>query len=669
MKHPGSSLSCLVRNSLLLLACCLLPFFLNGCARMGQPDGGWYDETPPYVVGSSPTDGATGIKSRKISIDFNEFIKIDNPTENVVVSPPQVESPEIKAQGKHIIIELKDTLKENTTYTVDFSDAITDNNEGNPLGNYTYTFSTGEVIDTMEIGGYVLDAETLEPVKGIQVGLYDDLSDTAFVTKPFLRVSRTNDSGRFVIKGVAPGNYKVYALQDADGNYMFSQKSETLAFSDEVVTPSSKPDVRQDTIWRDSLHILNISQTNYTHFLPDDIVLRAFTENLTDRYLLKSERTNPNRFTLIFSYGSTQLPTLKPLNFDERVLKVEHNAKRDTINYWIADTAVVNTDSLNISLTYEATDTTGVLQQLTDTLLLLPKLSYEKRLKQEQKQLEDWQKQQEKLKKKGEPYDSIPPVEPLKPKVNISSKFSPDQNVKFVFPTPVASIDTTKIKLYVKIDSLWYESKYLFRPDVKTDYIDEQQVQSATSTAFEFKAEWKPDTEYSLEIDSAAFVDIYGAVTEPIKNGIKVLSLDNYSSLMVTITGAAGRTLVVQLLDKQGSPIKQVSTKSGQAEFYYIDEGTYYLRAFADDNDNGVWDTGYYDQHRQPEPMYYFPEEIECREKWDVTREWNLMAKPLYRQKPSNIIKQKSKQKRTIRNKNELRAKQLGIKYDPEEIK
>ena len=127
---------------------------LSGCARMGQPDGGWYDETPPRVVGAMPADMATGVDSRHITIYFDEFIKIDNPTENVVVSPPQLEVPEIKGAGKRIIVQLNDSLQPNTTYTIDFSDAISDNNEGNPMGNYTFSFSTGKNIDTLQVSGY-----------------------------------------------------------------------------------------------------------------------------------------------------------------------------------------------------------------------------------------------------------------------------------------------------------------------------------------------------------------------------------------------------------------------------------------------------------------------------------------------------------------------------------
>ena len=202
---------------------CLLLAMIVSCARMGQPDGGWYDDTPPRVVHTDPADKGTGVKSKKVTITFDEFIKLEDATSKVVISPPQIEPADIKASGKKIVVELKDSLMDNTTYTIDFSDAISDNNEGNPMGNYTYSFSTGERIDTFEVSGNVLDATNLEPIKGILVGLYDDLSDTVFARKPFIRVSRTDSRGRFVIRGIAPGTYRVYALQDADGNYIYSQ--------------------------------------------------------------------------------------------------------------------------------------------------------------------------------------------------------------------------------------------------------------------------------------------------------------------------------------------------------------------------------------------------------------------------------------------------------------
>ena len=640
-------------NSLFLPFYLLALLLLVSCAKMGQPDGGWFDETPPKVVGATPGDGATKVNQKKINIYFDEFIKLDNPSEKVVVSPPQLEVPEIKGGGKRISISLVDSLKPNTTYTIDFSDAISDNNEGNPMGNYTYSFSTGEVIDTMEVSGCVLESENLEPIKGILVGLYADHADSAFRTKPMLRVSRTDSRGRFVIKGVAPGSYRIYALQDMDGNYMFNQKSEKIAFSHDIIVPSSKPDVRQDTTWIDSLHIKSIDPVKYTHFLPDNIVLKAFTEPLTDRYFLKAERQKANCFSLFFSYGDSILPQIKGLNFDaENAFLIEASEKKDTITYWLKDTALVNQDTLLMDITYRMTDSTGVLVNKTDsTQEILSKEPYAKRMKALEKELAAWTKKQEKKKKKGEPYDSVMEVKPLDVQVSVSSQLDPDRNIFFTFPTPLAKADTAAIHLYAKHDTLWYRAPMEFLP--------------AGNRRYELRGEWRPDIEYSLEVDSAAFEDIYGLASKPIKQGFKVNSLDTYSTLLVNITSLHDQPLLVQLLDSQDKMVKQVKAVNGVAEFYYLKPQKYYMRLIVDRNDNGVWDTGDYDKNQQAEEVYYYPEEIECKAKWDLTESWDPTARELSRQKPGAITKQKPDKEKKVKNQNAQRAAKLGIQYIP----
>lgn len=632
----------------------IIATIIAGCARMGQPDGGWYDDDPPRILGSTPEDQATNVTTKKITIQFDEYIKLADVTQKVIVSPPQLEMPEIKGAGKKIVVELKDTLKPNTTYTIDFSDAISDNNEGNPLGNYTFTFSTGEQIDTCEVAGNVLDASNLEPVKGILVGLYDDLSDSAFKTKPLLRVARTDGRGRFVIKGVAPGEYRVYALQDADGDYIFNQKSEMIAFSHQTYQPSSKPDIRQDTIWKDTLHIDNIIRVPYTHFYPDDIVLLAFQEIQTDRYLIKQpERTNADRFTLYFSYGNPQLPQIRGLNFDEKdAFILEANEKKDTLTYWLRDTMLVNRDTLEMELSYLMTDSTGILVTQVDTVDVLAKTSYEKRQKERKKVIEEWTKKQEKQKKRGEDYDSIMPPVPLAVQYIVKTSMDPDFRVNFVMPSPLAKCDTSAIHLYTKIDSLWYRTPFEF-------YRQESSLRT-----YDFVAEWRPDTEYSLEIDSAAFVDIYGVASAAYKQGIKVKALDEYATLLFQLSGVSDTTVIVELLDKGDRPIKRVRATNAQAEFFYINPAIYYARAFVDRNGNGVWDTGDYDKDLQAEEMYYYPQKIECKAKFDVTLSWNLISTPRTRQKPTEITKQKpDKEQAKLRNRNADRARELGIEY------
>lgn len=625
---------------------------LAGCARMGNPDGGWYDDTPPYVVDSSPKDMAVGVKPKRISIYFNEFVKLEDAQNKVIVSPPQLEMPEIKASGKRVIVDLKDSLKENTTYSIDFGDAISDFTEGNPMGNYAFTFSTGQVIDTLQVSGYVLNAENLEPIKGIQVGLYDDLSDTVFLKKPMIRISRTDSRGHFVIKGVAPGTYRCYALQDADNNYVYNQKSEMIGFSHNTFEPSWKPDTRQDTIWRDSLHIDNIVRVPYTHFLPDDITLLAFTAIQNNRYLLKTERAEPHKIGFFFTYGDSLPPTIHGLNFDsDSAFIVEPSHHNDTVYYWLRDTTLINQDTLRMEVQYMMTDTTELLISKTDTLEILPKESYAKRLKARQKEVEKWEKEQEKKKKHGEAYDSIMPREMLRLKIEPAGSLSPESVVIIESPTPLLRIDTTAIHLYTKVDSLWYDADFVFKssPD---------NIRRYTLTA-----DWKPETEYSLEIDSAAIEDIYGLCIAPVKQGMKVKSEDEYSTLIVNLSGIQDTAIIVQLLTSSESVVKQAKAVNGTAEFYYVTPNKYYMRAFVDSNGNGRWDTGDYYADQQAEAVYYYHEETECKAKWDVTRNWNLTARKRFDQKPSAITKQKPDKEKKLKNRNIERAKQLGKEY------
>lgn len=640
---------------LMLLA--VLALSVASCARMGNPDGGWFDEKPPQIVRCTPADRATGVNSKRVVIEFDEYIKLESASEKVTISPPQVEQAEIKTTGKGIRIDLKDSLKANTTYTIDFSDAISDNNEGNPLGNYTYCFSTGDEIDTMEVSGYVVNAEDLEPIKGMLVGLYSNLEDSVFRTDPMLRVARTDGNGHFVIKGVAQGEYRVYGLEDTDNDYKFSQKAERLAFNHDIIVPSSKPDIRQDTLWADTLHISDIKRVPYTHFLPDDICLRAFTHEITDRYFVKAERKEPEHITLYFSYGSDELPEVRGLNFDsDEAFVVESSAKRDTITYWLRSQDLVDQDTLRAELRYLMTDSLGELAYQTDTLEFMPKVSFEKRQKQAEEKRKEWQKQQDKKRKKGATdVEEEMPAEALEPKYEIPQDMSPVKNVRLVMPAPLASFDTLALHLYQKVDTLWEDRPLLVN------------TEGMPPRTYELQSEWELGQEYRLDVDSAAFRDIYGHVSMAAKKSIKLAAEETFGTLFVEINGldvSRDSTVFVNLLSRNTvvacQPVIQRT-----AQFYYTKPGEYFLSYFVDENRNGKWDTGDYDRDLQPEPVYFHPEKVECKAKWDITIGVNPNTRPLYRQKPGEIVQQKGEKKKAPRNQNMQRAQKLGIQYIP----
>lgn len=650
-----------MRNTMLVAACAyVIAVLVASCARMGQPDGGWYDEVPPKVVGATPGERATKVNQQKLEIRFSEYIKVDNPTENIIFCPPQLEMPEIKATGKSVKIELKDTLMPNTTYTIDFSNAISDNNEGNPMGNYTYVFSTGEQIDTLEVSGYVLEAETLEPVKGSLVGLYSNLEDSAFTTQPMLRVGRTDGDGQFRIRGIAPGKYRIFSLMDSDGDYKLSQRGEMLGYSHDIIVPTCKPDIYQDTIWMDSLRISDIKRVPYTHFLPDDVCIRAFTQKLTDRYLIKTERQNPEKFSVYFSTPSDTLPKLRALNFnDSAAFVIETSEQIDTITYWLKDTTLVNQDTLRVEMTYSMTDSLGAMIEQTDTIDLLPKISYEKRQKLKADKIEEWTKKAEKERKKGrEPRERHPDSLALKTEIVIPSKMAPNQNITLRFETPLQKLDTAAIHLYSKIDTLWYVSPV----EIVTEGLPPR--------TYMIKGEWRSGIEYSLEIDSAAFTDIYGTVSDPVTQGVKIASEEDFGSLFVNMRGIRNDSaqVIVEMLDKSGNMKAQSIAQDGTAEFYYVQAGEYYLRCIIDANRNGKWDTGDYDLDLQPEEVYYLPESVECKEKWDITKDFNINSHPLYLQKPRSMVKQKGEQKKKTIDRNLKRAQDLKIAYDRDAV-
>ena len=220
-------------------AALVLVLSIYSCANMSRPGGGPRDETPPVFVKSTPAPGALNVSKQRVEIEFDEIIQVESPGEKVIVSPPQKDMPEIRALGRKVTVELKDSLLPNTTYTIDFSNSIVDNNEKNPLYSFAYSFSTGPTIDSLQVSGILLNASDLEPVTGMLVGLHSNLDDSAFQKLPLERIASSDELGHFTIRNVAPGKYRLFALKDLNRDYKFDNPSEEIAFFDSIVVPTA----------------------------------------------------------------------------------------------------------------------------------------------------------------------------------------------------------------------------------------------------------------------------------------------------------------------------------------------------------------------------------------------------------------------------------------------
>lgn len=614
--------------------------FLYSCASVGTLGGGDYDETPPKFLKGKPMPNELNASQKRITIEFDEYIKLDKPQEKIVISPPQVQQANVRANGKKVLIDLQDTLISNTTYTIDFGDAIQDNNEGNPLENFVYTFSTGERLDTMEVSGTVLNAMNLEPVKGMMVGLHADLADSAFTSKPFDRVGRTDSRGRFTIKGVAPGEYHIFGLQENDQNYFYSQPTEMVAFDDSLVIPTFDLRMRQDTTWIDSLVIDTIVERQYTHYLPDKLILKAFVNNKKEQRLSRSERTTKKDFTLFFTAPADTFPTIRGINFDEKgAFVIERLTDRiDTLKYWIRDSLIFQLDTLQLEVTYLYTDSLKELVPRTDTLRLASK-EKPKSDRELQKAKEEKEKAEKRRRERGDTLDVEPKIEFLSVDIYAPSSIDVYDYLTLTFPEPVAILDSAAFHLLHKVDTLWHNVPFELQPD------------SFNIRVFNIYADWKPGESYSLQVDSAAVFGIYGRYIDKQKKDFNVKTLDSYGQVFFNISGANEGDFV-ELLDTKDAAVRTENVVNGRADFYYLTPGKYAARLVRDVNRNGKWDTGDYAQHLQPEEVFYYPQMIEFKANFDVLQDWDLNAKSLDLQKPEEIKKQKPEQQQRNNNRN-----------------
>lgn len=638
----------------------LLGFVLWSCANIGSPEGGPRDYRPPVLVKSSPPAGTLNFKGNKVQLTFDEIVQLKDQQKKVVVSPTQKNAPVIKALGKGILIELNDEMKPNTTYNFDFSDAIQDNNEGNRLEGFSFAFSTGDSIDTLQVSGIVLRAKDLEPMQHVLVGVYSNLEDSAFSSVPMERISRTNDKGEFTIHNLKAGRYRIFALNDLDGNYKMA-RTEDMAFYDHIVVPHVSQFTSQDTTFTFDQRVDTIVAGSHTEYLPNDVLLTMFNENYNTLYLKKSDRLGRNRLHLLFS-RPTQLPELnilKPASHAARWYKLERREGNDSLFYWITDSTLIKSDSIVVDLQYQKTDSLGQLVLVHDTINFGARTTNAeiKRAKEQSKELEDLNKeiaklQQERVKlvEKGkDPTEIDSNIKALSEKKNKKKEvlevkmerggvLDVTDTVGFVFDTPIDTVYQDRLHLEkLQDDSTWVEVPE--RPGL------EQQDQY-NLMKYIFKMPLAPEGEYRLTIDSLAMRSIYGVVNDSVQFKFKVKSLDDYGYFIVHVN--SGDSAFVELLGSGEKLLRTEKVSNGTVEFKNLIPGQYYLRLIKDSNGNGKWDTGNYGEHRQPEEVYYYPydSKLKIRKSWGREETWNIYETPLNLQKPEKIKKNKPEVKR-----------------------
>lgn len=585
---------------------------LVACANKASgPQGGPKDETPPVVLKETPLNGALNYKSKEIIVEFDEIIQLENIQDNVLISPPQQKQPEITSYNKKLSVVFLEDLQDSTTYTIQFGNAIVDNNEKNPLKDYTFSFATGNRIDTLEISGTMVNAADLNPVSGILVGIHAELDDSLFTTKPFMRIGKTDENGKFTIKNIREGKYRIFGLNDVSRDYMF-QAGEGLAMTDSILIPTVRLEEQCDTIWRDSVTIDSIHTYIGPTYYPNNVVLRYFKESKIRQYFVKGERKEPHVFRLYFGAPADSLPIIKPLGDIDwtKKLFVQPNATLDTLTYWITDTLISKTDTLQFEMTYLKTDSLYELHPQTDTVSVIyrkPRIG-------------------SKVKKEE------PAIVFMSFKTNIANAFELYNPITLTMGTPLQSYDTAKIRLQEIIDT------------IRTTLPLKFEALDSIGMSFSIPYTWEPEHQYELQVDSMAFVDIYGNHNDTYTGKFKIRSLEEYSKLIVKLENYNPKA-IIQMLDTKDAVVRTLPASPEGAVFEYLKPTDYYLRLFIDENGDGKWTTGDFTKKLQPEEVYYYPSKLTLRANWDFEENWNYLALPLLEQKPADIRQDISKKK------------------------
>ena len=602
----------LKKNVFLIVFSILLIALIYSCAKVVAPTGGEKDEFPPIVLQSKPENNTINFNSDKIIIKFDEYLQLKNVKQELLVSPMQNEDPEIKLRGKDLIIVIKDTLDDNITYNFNFSGAIIDLNEGNVFKYFQYAFSTGTSFDTLFVIGHVYNSFNLEPEVDVFVMLYKNNIDTLPQTQKPYYITKTDEEGAFTLNNLHEGSYKVFALKDANRNYMFDQPSEPIAFVDTLITPKVKVIERSDTfsIFNavDSVYYDSVAINKYVVPAINELHMMLFVEDYKKQFIIESSRKEQRKFSVFMNRSLTDSLKISSLSDSvfENNLIYEANKTHDSIYFWIADSNAYLKDTLIYKVIYNDKDSLEQIISVVDTINFV--FINDK--------IEETEKKP-KRKKKDIAADTIKIQKPSELSIafNLQNFSYKNINQAFCFTTkfPLQNIDTAKIYMFEREDTITVPVSFVIKQD------------SILKRKFFIDVDFIPEFNYSFIIDSAALKDVYENINDSTGISFNIKKEEDFGNVKLKITNF-DYPGILQLLNKDEIIIREnfIMEKDTLIEFNYLVPKNYLLKYIYDKNGDKKWNTGDYIKHIQPESLFYYNSEIVVKESWDYEIEWDI---------------------------------------------
>ncbi|MCB8995519.1 MAG: Ig-like domain-containing protein [Bacteroidales bacterium] len=601
-----------MKNRHFLSVLLVLTIVYSGCAKMGALTGGAKDEDPPVLIKSSPKNYSTNFKGQKIQLDFDEYIALKNVNQELIISPPLPNKPVVRIKNKSILIDLKNELKENTTYTLNFGKAIADNNEGNPLTNFEFVFSTGDFLDSLSIKGSLLNSFDLTASKEpFIVGLYDQFEDSVPYKSIPVYIGKTDSKGFFQINNIKSDSFKIFALHDLNYNLLFDMPTEEIAFSDSllILTPEflltlperiEKPDTAKINLAlkKGNGELKNLSPKDsiatdssiHKPKLPALYIdMLYFLEDSRKQYMSNNDRLNKESFLFSFNLPLEKDPDIRVLDYDnsKKWCLPEYSEKRDSFIYWLTDTSLISRDTLKLEIIYPATDSLGELYSKTDTIKFITR------------------KAPLKTGKSKEP-EAVEKVKLAVSTIRNNSFLDLDKQISFSFNFPLEKIDTSRLHLFSIIDSTEKVREYR----IESDSIFLRRTYMLT--------DWKEKEKFRLEVLPGAFTDIYQHTNDSLQTKFAVQQKSYYGSLTVSLSDVS-TPILVQFMDDRGKILQTRSADTdGSIVFDYLKPAKYKLKFIFDVNNNGKWDTGNYLGKTQAERVLFYTGEINVRSNWEL---------------------------------------------------